>query len=219
MNRRPPAIFVGGAPGLDFLNSIATPVDTPVDWLDDGEGYLSWLEQARLVQDDILRDIRASARLGELDRVAEKARTLREWFRGFVGTHKGHPLTAEALDELAPLNHLLARDESFRRIALSPAVRPPFQLEVLRRWSSLEALLLPVAEALADLVCAEDFSLVKSCERPGCTLLFADHTRGHARRWCSMATCGNRLKQAAHRLRLKADERMELVRRPPPAKA
>ena len=99
MNRRPPAIFVGGAPGLDFLNSIATPVDTPVDWLDDGEGYLSWLEQARLVQDDILRDIRASARLGELDRVAEKARTLREWFRGFVGAHKGHPLTAEALDE------------------------------------------------------------------------------------------------------------------------
>jgi predicted RNA-binding Zn ribbon-like protein len=36
------------------------------------------------------------------------------------------------------------------------------------------------------------------------TLLFADHTRGHARRWCSMALCGNRAKQAAHRQRQKA---------------
>jgi predicted RNA-binding Zn ribbon-like protein len=44
---------------------------------------------------------------------------------------------------------------------------------------------------------------VKACEGPACTLLFADHTRGHARRWCSMALCGNRAKQAAHRHRLK----------------
>ena len=47
MDRRPPAIFVGDALGLDFLNSIATPVDTVIDWIDNGEGYLSWLEQSR----------------------------------------------------------------------------------------------------------------------------------------------------------------------------
>jgi hypothetical protein len=41
MDSRPPAMFVGGALGLDFLNSIATPVDTAVDWLEDGEGYLT----------------------------------------------------------------------------------------------------------------------------------------------------------------------------------
>lgn len=34
----PPAIFVGDSVGLDFLNSIATPIDTPVDWIADGEG-------------------------------------------------------------------------------------------------------------------------------------------------------------------------------------
>jgi predicted RNA-binding Zn ribbon-like protein len=64
--------------------------------------------------------------------------------------------------------------------------------------------LLPVGEALARLVCDEDFSHVKACEGRACTLLFADHTRGHARRWCSMALCGNRAKQVAHRDRLKA---------------
>ena len=46
---RPQAMFIGDALGLDFLNSIATPVDTPVDWIDDGEGLLRWLAQARLV--------------------------------------------------------------------------------------------------------------------------------------------------------------------------
>jgi predicted RNA-binding Zn ribbon-like protein len=205
MNRRPPAIFVSGARGLDFLNSIATPVDTPVDWLDDGEGYLSWLEQARLVSDDILRDMKARASSDELDDLAGQARRLREWFRGFVGRHKGRPLTAGALAELGPLNDLLARDQAYGRIVLSSTNDRRFRLEVMRRWGEPDGLLLPVAGALADLVCAEDFSQVKSCERPGCTLLFADHTRGRARRWCSMATCGNRSKQAAHRQRIKAD--------------
>ena len=63
--------------------------------------------------------MRARALPGELDEVADQARSLREWFRGFVGRHKGRPLTAEALAELAPLNHLLARDETFGRIILS----------------------------------------------------------------------------------------------------
>jgi predicted RNA-binding Zn ribbon-like protein len=208
MNRRPPALFVGGALGLDFLNSIATPVDVVIDWLDDGEGYLSWLAQARLVPADVLQDMRERALPGELDRVADRARSLREWFRGFVLRHKGCPLTAEALAELGPLNPLLERDETFSRIALSPTGQRPFQLEVLRWWRNPDTLLLPVAEVLAQFVCMGDFSHVKSCEGPVCTLLFADYTRGRARRWCSMAICGNRAKQAAHRNRVKAHRGM-----------
>ena len=46
---RPPAIFISGSLGLDFLNTLATPVDKPVDWIEDGDGLLSWLEQAQLV--------------------------------------------------------------------------------------------------------------------------------------------------------------------------
>jgi predicted RNA-binding Zn ribbon-like protein len=206
MDRRPPAIFIADALGLDFLNSIATPVDTAVDRIDDGEGYLSWLEQAHLVPRDILGDMRARALPGELDKVAGQARSLREWFRDFVRRHKGCPLTSDALAELEPLNRLLERDEAFGQIAVGPAGQAPFELASLRRWRTPEALLLPVGGALAQLVCTEDFSHVKACEGPACTLMFADHTRGHARRWCSMAICGNRAKQAAHRSRLKAHQ-------------
>ena len=203
---RPPAIFIGDAPGLDFLNSIATPVDTPVDWIEDGEGLLAWLSQAELVPGDALKGIRAHALPGELDKVADQARSLREWFRGFVRQHKGRPLTAVHLAELEPLNRLLERNESFSRIVPQRAHKP-FELQTLRRWRTPESLLLPIGEALAQLVCTEDFSDVKACEGPTCTLLFADHTRGRARRWCSMALCGNRAKQAAHRHRLKAADR------------
>jgi predicted RNA-binding Zn ribbon-like protein len=33
-------------------------------------------------------------------------------------------------------------------------------------------------------------------------LHFLDTTRGRRRRWCNMAVCGNRAKQAAHRDRV-----------------
>jgi predicted RNA-binding Zn ribbon-like protein len=206
MDSNQPAIFFGDALGLDFLNSIATPADTPFDWIGDGEGYLNWLAQGHLVPLDVLQDMRTRALHGELDKVADQARSLREWFRGFVREHKGQPLTAEAFAELGPLNRLLERDETFGRIVAQPTNQGPFTLVAGRRWRTPDALLLPVGEALARFVCTEDFSHVKACEGPACTLLFADHTRGRARRWCSMAMCGNRAKQAAHRNRLKAHQ-------------
>jgi len=200
MNSHSPALFVADAPGLDFLNSVATPTDSRIDWIADGEGLLSWLDQAGMVPAGVLNGMRADALPGELDKVADQARTLREWFRGFVHTHKGTPITPEALGALDPLNRLLERDEAFSRISLDHGA---LTLRAARRWRSPESLLLPIGEALAHLVCEEDFTRVRACEGHECTLLFADHTRGHARRWCSMGMCGNRAKQAAHRLRAK----------------
>ena len=201
MQHRPPALFIADALGLDFLNSIATPVDTPVEWLDSGDDLLNWLAQASLVPADALK---ARAKPGELDKVAEKARALREWFRGFVRKHMGRPLTPRALRELEPLNTLLQRDERFSQISRrrhGDADR--LELTTLRRWRTADSLLLPIGEALAKFVCETDFADVKACEGHGCTLMFADRTRRRARRWCSMAICGNRAKQAAHRDRLK----------------
>jgi predicted RNA-binding Zn ribbon-like protein len=200
----PPALFLADARALDFLNSIATPVDIAVDWIGDGEGLLAWLDQSGLVPVDVLEELRERAMPGELDTVAAQGRGLREWFRGFVVGHKGRPLDVAALDDLGPLNRLLARDERFSEVIASAG---SLALRDARRWRSPEALLPPIGEVLARFVCEEDFSNVKACEGPACTLLFADHTRGRARRWCSMAICGNRAKQAAHRLRRKVTAR------------
>jgi predicted RNA-binding Zn ribbon-like protein len=202
---KPPALFVADSPGLDFLNSVATPIDTLVDWLDSGEGFVAWLAQANLVPAHALNAMSARAAPRDLDKVADKARALREWFRVFVRSHMGRPLTAEALGELEPLNALLERDETFGQIT-RPRDGDGYRLELqtMRPWRSPVSLLLPIGEALAKCVCDEDFANVKACEGANCTLIFADHTRRRARRWCSMAICGNRAKQAAHRRRVRA---------------
>ncbi len=201
---RPPAIFISGYLGLDFLNTLATPVDTQVDWIDDGEGLLSWLEQAKLVPAEALK---ARGMPGEFDAVAAKARSLREWFRGFVRVRSGKRLGADDLSELEPLNRLLARDEQFAQIVAESTERAPdLELKALRRWPTPESLLLPIGEEIARFLCSGDLEYVKACEGSTCTLLFVDRTRGRARRWCSMAICGNRAKQAAHRDRRKTGQ-------------
>src|SRR5580658_2191978 len=201
-----PAMFIAGDPALDFLNSVATPIDVPVEWLDDGDGLLSWLAQAKLVSAAVLKQVRSQSSLGELNKVAEQARDLREWFRGFVEKHRGRSLARDDLKKLERLNRLLERDDSFNQIA--PATSKEgnaFELRVMRKWRSPEGLLFPIAEAIARFVCSEDLSYVKACEGPTCTLFFADQTRSRVRRWCSMAICGNRAKQAAHRHRVKGN--------------
>jgi predicted RNA-binding Zn ribbon-like protein len=204
MPQQSPAIFIADSLGLDFLNSVATPVDVPLDWIDDGQGLLAWLDQAGLVPRTTLDGIRDHAMPGELDKVAAQVRELRDWFRSFVRQHKGTPLTAADLSELDRLNQLLERDEMYAQLVARQAGEGSgLAVESLRRWRSPESLLQPIGAALAMLLTQEDFSYIKACEGPACTLLFADHTRGHTRRWCSMDICGNRAKQAAHRSRRK----------------
>lgn len=208
---RPPPLFIADALGLDFLNTIATPEDQPIEWLASGEDLLGWLEQAGLLLEQEAAGLRASAFPGELDAVAAQARALREWFRGFVLAHKGKPLTADVLDALQPLNHVLERDESFGAIAAVSGQRLDQASDLAdvqrlewrrrRRWRTPASLLLPIAQAMAEVICSADFGLVKECEGPNCTIVFLDTTRGHARRWCSMSACGNRAKQRAHRHR------------------
>ena len=197
-------MFLAEALGLDFLNSIATPVDTQVEWIANGADLLAWLDAAKIVPPEVLEELRASAGPGELDALAAQARSLREWFRAFVVEHKGKKISARALQSLDPVNRVLARDEGFSQIVVEGA-EGNLNYKPMRRWRSPEALLIPIAEAMASLICKEDFTYVKACEGPACTLLFLDKTRSHARRWCSMAICGNRAKQAAHRERAKAN--------------
>ncbi len=72
-----------------------------------GVELVDWLEQAGTIEATIATQFRAG---GEpLDQVAKQARSLREWFRAFVIRHAGSELGAEAVAELAPLNHLLRK--------------------------------------------------------------------------------------------------------------
>lgn len=199
-----PFIFAD-APALDLLNSTATPWGTAIDWLGNGGDLLAWLEQANLLPAEEAARLLQEMPPAALDAVAAQARELREWFRDFVATHAGRPLAAPAPVDLDRINRLLARDATYRQIVTShdPGTSS-FHLQRHRRWRTPDDLLLPLAESMADLICQTDFTRVKNCEGPTCTMWFNDVSKNHTRRWCSMAICGNRAKAAAHRAKKRA---------------
>jgi predicted RNA-binding Zn ribbon-like protein len=66
----------------------------------------------------------------------------------------------------------------------------------------------PVALSALDMLETADFARLKQC--PGrtpdndCQWLFLDVSKNNSRRWCDMATCGNRTKSHRHRARKQA---------------
>jgi predicted RNA-binding Zn ribbon-like protein len=65
-------------------------------------------------------------------------------------------------------------------------------------------LLSPVLWSAADLLTGTRRDRVRQCDNPQCRWVFLDDSKSGNRRWCSMASCGNRAK--AHRHYLKRRE-------------
>jgi hypothetical protein len=189
--------FVADAPGLDFVNAVAPPIHRDLKPLVTGEDLLNWLKEAKLVPQRELDDIRLRCVLGELDAVASRAKMVAQSFRTFVHLYKGRPLPAEAANELRFLNEILARDSRFGQISIDWDSDDPRMSGLVwstrRHWRAPEALLFPIAEAMADLICDEDFSHIRKCDAPECSLLFLDRTRSRTRRSCGMTICRDRV--------------------------
>jgi predicted RNA-binding Zn ribbon-like protein len=57
-------------------------------------------------------------------------------------------------------------------------------------------LMVPIVDAAADTLVAGLLARVRRCSDPRCPRVFLDVTKNGCRRWCDMATCGNRAKAA-----------------------
>jgi predicted RNA-binding Zn ribbon-like protein len=68
---------------------------------------------------------------------------------------------------------------------------------------ALEDALARLAEPIVESVAAGGTGRLRICANDGCRWVFADTSRTGRRRWCSMASCGNRAKAARHRARLR----------------
>ena len=65
----------------------------------------------------------------------------------------------------------------------------------------LDDALAAVAEPLVALIASGGTDRLRICANDGCAWVFHDTSRSGRRRWCSMASCGNRAKAARHRAR------------------
>jgi CGNR zinc finger/Putative stress-induced transcription regulator len=81
--------------------------------------------------------------------------------------------------------------DGYRLIAEGPGVDRPIGDLLLRVMSAMNT---------------NTWQRLKVCGNPDCGRVFYDSSRNRSARWCSMATCGNRMKGRAYRRRKANDE-------------
>ena len=121
---------------------------------------------------------------------------------GVLGVKLREGLEALSRGRAAPAGLVRAVNETLaRRVVHDEVSGRGRSLRLVRRFRPERAddLLIPVAGALADLLCNVDPATLRRCGNPACVLWFVD-ARGR-RRWCSMSVCGNRMKVAAFQRR------------------
>ena len=186
--------MVGTHRCLDFVNTEIIERGRRVDLLRDFADLVGWLEQAHVLSGARAKQMlrrwgRTSNRAGALSEARAFRRVLREMVEGIV--HGKRP-SALVLDKINALLRCRTGDVALVR------TRHGFERRVSFQPRDPRHLLVPLAESASDLLCHGDLSLILKCENPRCILYFYDATKNHARRWCSMAVCGNRMKVAAH---------------------
>ena len=189
-----PFLFVGERPCVDFVNTTFVDGGTAIDLLPGFDALVDWCEQAQVVSTAEARDVRRRwSGSAEAASAHARALTFRAALRGMLERLAGgRSVPQTALDAI---NDLLRLDAGQREIVRT---RDGYETRQRRSLDTPDQLLGPIAASAAQLLSGDDLSLVKACQNPQCVLLFYDTTKNHARRWCSMAACGNRAKVAAH---------------------
>ena len=192
-----PFQLVGGAPCLDFVNTVDRMVAKPwVENLNDYADLCAWSEQAGSLPKAQARSLARQANAKAAQVVLERARALREaCYRLFLALAEQRPPAAA---DLAALNAELGPALAHLRVQGADS---GFAFGWERAEEALDAPLWPVARSAAELLTSAERVHVKRCGSETCLWLFLDETKNHQRRWCDMKVCGNRAKVRAHRAR------------------
>lgn len=187
-------VFIGGYAWLDFINTQLVEENRVVDLLSTLDDLVDWLQRA-----EVLSQEEARAALEQWDgtpkgeRVLQEAKRFREVLKNLAERLSERQLVEESMVE--EINRVLASRRGYRRLVRQ---QDSFEMRFFAEIDEPIHILVPIAESASALLCDAKPSLVKKCDNPGCILFFYDATKNHARRWCSMDTCGNRTKVAAH---------------------
>lgn len=187
-------LFVGNQTCLDFINTEMIQNGSRVDLLGDFAALMSWMLQARILEAaDAKEAVRKWGGRPEGLRTFERARALRATLREMVEQiAAGRTVPPSAVDAI---NGLLRHQLGYAQLTRT---RGGFERRYHVETEKAVHLLAPIAESAGDLLAHCDRTLIKKCKNHACILFFYDTTKNHARQWCSMNICGNRMKVAAH---------------------
>src|SRR5687767_930640 len=194
-------IFIGERLWLDFVNTDDVRRGVRFDALHEFEMFVQWLEAANVVDAERAAGLRrraqqqpsgAAAALVDARRVRASLRALAE---------RGNSTEKARIDTLAEINRILGRSAGTRR--LEPKGDGTFARSFVPVGDAFAGLMIPVVESAADALVIGELARIRRCADGRCPRVFFDGTKNGRRRWCDMATCGNRAKAARHRVRLR----------------
>jgi predicted RNA-binding Zn ribbon-like protein len=175
----------GGHPAVDFANTMYGGNDAFASFKD----VAAWLRESGLERRRLAPCASAEQMwaLREVRRFREIARAVLE------SALAGKPV---------PSNALAAINAALRDVKATVAKRgDAYALDVAWTYDSPRDAIAPLARAIASFLTEADRGRVKRC--PGCGMFIYDTSKNRTRNWCSMKTCGNRAKAAAHYRRTK----------------
>ena len=180
---------------LDFLNTAELDGSgEPLEHLATLADATAWLVEHDLLYPEEARPLGrlSAARQGHL---LEHVRTARAAVREVVESLVAvRPAAAPAV---ATVNELLGA-RTVVAFVIADGVLAARNRHV---GDALEDALARLVDPLVDSVVAGDTGRLRICADDGCRWVFEDTSRTGRRRWCSMASCGNRAKAARHRAR------------------
>ena len=180
--------LIAGRLALDFANTASS--HHSLSW----EDFVSFLSDAKVVTPERAARLRSllSSEPFAVEAVLAKILRLRESQLAIFSAIARKKPFAKALVE--PINEILRITEGHDELVQQEG---SWRLLYMAREQGLEWLLAAIARSAAELLVEGPEAPIRRCSNPKCRLFFYDDSRTRRRRWCSMATCGNRHKVAA----------------------
>lgn len=182
---------------LDLTNTVrARPLSEKIDLIGSYGDLLAWARQATILTPAEAATLGETAR--EQPRAAADALSqtllLREALYG-VFSARAAGLPAPDSD-LRTINKAIGK--AMTRAGLSPSVSGGFEWIWPDAPLGLDRVAWWVARSASELLTSKDLTGVRECAGYDCGRLFMDGTKNRSRRWCDMASCGNRAKGRRH---------------------
>ncbi|MER7333858.1 MULTISPECIES: CGNR zinc finger domain-containing protein [unclassified Micromonospora] len=157
----------------DFVNTFEPQTDE--ESLTAPDRLRDWFAERRLLRPD--------ARLRAADLAV--AVTVREGLRAVLLGHAGHPADPAALHRL---------DQALAGVPVRMTFTDRGHRLVAARDAALDHALAALLDAVRQCGAEQSWTRLKVCARDTCRWAYYDASRNQARRWCSMAGCGNYVK-------------------------
>lgn len=190
--------LIGNNLSLDFVNTKFVDGDGDRELLESPADIMSWAVAVNLI-DRETEEIYMASWVAKGERHLREALKFRsKLYELFVGIAHGHMIEGSTVESI---NEILAAQTGYTRVVRTET---GFAKNFQADFREPKQLLAAIAASAADLLCYGNLDLIKRCEGENCILYFYDTTKNHARRWCSMAHCGNRAKANTFYRRKKA---------------